>query len=235
MDNYYIYFHKNPKTQEIFYVGLGSHVLYQKYKRAEDIKRRGKHHKFYIKKYGDPIIEIIHDNLTQEEACLLEIKYIKQFGRKKYEFNGILVNKSLGGQGGKQGVIVTKETRLKQSLKLKGKPKPKGFGEKIKNNRDHKKAGKKAAKSNKIKGHYKKGSERNKKISNKLKGRKVDWTGTPIIQLDLENNIIQEFISIRQAGFSLRGNQGEPIRKCLKGIQKTAYGFKWKYKKNLEK
>ena len=82
MDNYYIYFHKNPKTLEIFYVGLGSHVLYQKYKRAEDLKKRGKHHKYYVEKHGNPIIEIIHDNLTQEEACLLEVRYIAQYGRK---------------------------------------------------------------------------------------------------------------------------------------------------------
>jgi hypothetical protein len=52
----------------------------------------------------------------------------------------------------------------------------------------------------------------------------------PIIQSDLNGDFIQEWSSIRQAGFKLRGNQGEPIRKCLKGLQKTAYGFIWKYK-----
>jgi hypothetical protein len=231
MGNYYIYFHKNSKTLKVFYVGLGSYILYQKYKRAEDLKKRGKHHKYYVKKYGDPIIEIIHDNLTQEEACLLEIQYISQYGRKRYETNGILVNKSLGGQGGKQGVTVTKKTRLKQSSKLKGIPKPPGFGDKIRQNRDHKAAGVKSSITNQK--HYTQGSERNKKISQKLKGRKVDWTGDHILQFDLQNNFIQEWPSIRQAGFKLRGNQGESIRKCLKGLQKTAYGFTWKYKNKL--
>lgn len=70
---------------------------------------------------------------------------------------------------------------------------------------------------------------KNNKISQKLKGRKVDWTGYPILQFDLQGNFIQEWSSIRQAGFNLVGNQGEPIRKCLKGLQKTAYGYKWKY------
>jgi len=228
MDNYYIYFHKNPKTLEVFYVGLGSHVLYQKYKRAEDLKKRGKHHKYYVEKHGNPIIEIIHDNLTQEEACSLEVQYITQYGRKKYEINGILVNKSLGGQGGKQGVIVTKKTKLKQSLKLKGISKPPGFGDKIRQNRNHKDAGIKAFISNQK--HYIKGSERNKKISQKLKGRKVDWTGDHILQFDLNNNFIKEWNSIRQAGIELANTSGEIIRKCLKGRQKTAYGFIWKYK-----
>jgi len=71
---------------------------------------------------------------------------------------------------------------------------------------------------------------KNIKISQKLKGRKVDWTGDPILQFDTQGNFIQEWPSIRQAGFYLVGNQGESIRKCLKGLQKTAYGFTWKYK-----
>jgi hypothetical protein len=71
---------------------------------------------------------------------------------------------------------------------------------------------------------------KNKKISQKLKGRNVDWTGTSILQFDDRDNFIKEWPSIRQAGFELKGNQGEPIRKCLKGLQETAYGYKWKYK-----
>jgi hypothetical protein len=69
-----------------------------------------------------------------------------------------------------------------------------------------------------------------KKISQKLKGRKVDWTGDNIIQLDLNNNIIKEWPSIRQAGLELTNTSGETIRKCLIGLQKTAYGYKWEYK-----
>jgi hypothetical protein len=228
MNNYYIYFHKNPSTNQIFYVGLGSHVLYQKYKRAKDIKQRNQHWVNYINKHGDPIIEIIHDNLTQKEACELEIKYINTFGRKHYECSGILVNESSGGEGGKQGIIASEETKIKQSLKLKGKPKPEGFGDKIKNNRDHKAAGKKSSLSNQK--HYISGSARNQKISQKLKGRKVDWTGDNIIQLDLNGNFIKEWPSIRQAGIELANTSGESIRKCLKCLQKSAYGYKCQYK-----
>jgi hypothetical protein len=73
---------------------------------------------------------------------------------------------------------------------------------------------------------------RRKRISNKQKDKPKSGNshGKPIYQFDLQENFIQEWPSIRQAGFSLVGNQGESIRKCLKGLQKTAYGFIWKYK-----
>jgi hypothetical protein len=70
---------------------------------------------------------------------------------------------------------------------------------------------------------------KNQKISQKLKGRFVDWTGDNINQYDLEGNFIKEWPSIRQAGLEIKGTNGETIRKCLKGLQKTAYGFIWKY------
>jgi hypothetical protein len=48
--------------------------------------------------------------------------------------------------------------------------------------------------------------------------------------MDLDNNFIKEWPSIRKAGFDIGGTNGETIRKCLKGRQKTAYGYIWKYK-----
>jgi hypothetical protein len=73
---------------------------------------------------------------------------------------------------------------------------------------------------------------RRKRISNKQKDKPKSGNshGKPILQFDTQGNFIQEWPSIRQAGFNLIGNQGESIRKCLKGLQKTAYGFTWKYK-----
>ena len=91
---YYIYFHKNPITLEVFYVGIGSN------KRAWRFKERNTHWLRYVKKHGFPVVEIIKENLTKEEAGLLEIEYIQQFGRKGYDIEGKLVNISLGGKGG---------------------------------------------------------------------------------------------------------------------------------------
>jgi hypothetical protein len=73
---------------------------------------------------------------------------------------------------------------------------------------------------------------RRNKIRDKHKGKSKNGNsrGKFIIQFDDKDNFIKEWPSIRQAGFELKGNQGEPIRKCLKGLQKTAYGYIWKYK-----
>lgn len=74
---------------------------------------------------------------------------------------------------------------------------------------------------------------KSKRISEKLKGKKPyspHTNGNTIIQLNTDGIKIQEFPSIRQAGKELANTSGETIRKCLKGLQKTAYGYKWKYK-----
>lgn len=75
---------------------------------------------------------------------------------------------------------------------------------------------------------------RRKRISNKQKGKTKlgNSHGKPILQFDPQGNFIKEWPSIRQAGSVLKGTNGETIRKCLKGLQKTAYGFKWKYLEN---
>lgn len=73
---------------------------------------------------------------------------------------------------------------------------------------------------------------RRERISNSNKGKTAGGysRGKYIIQYDLEGNFIKEWPSIRQAGQKLANTNGETIRKCLKGLQKTAYDFKWKYK-----
>ena len=53
---------------------------------------------------------------------------------------------------------------------------------------------------------------------------------TSVIQYDLENNIIKEWSSIKEATINLKLYDGD-ISKCCRGRQKTAGGFKWEYKK----
>ncbi|MDE5855889.1 MAG: GIY-YIG nuclease family protein, partial [Anaeroplasmataceae bacterium] len=52
--------------------------------------------------------------------------------------------------------------------------------------------------------------------------RKVD-------QLDLEENLIQTFLSIKEAIKSIGKGYNNGIVKCCKGKQKTAGGYKWRY------
>ena len=258
MENYYLYYHKNPNTKELFYIGIGTN------KRAWDFTSgRNPHYKNYIKKHGEPIVDIIKENLTKEEACSLEIKLISEYGRKGIDSKGILLNKSIGGDvialgnkftnEQKQKIIqaktgqkynipegrvhgsknnpkpegfMNKEMREKISKGNKGKkhtkthsnkgiprtletkqkigeanskPKPKGFGDNIKQNRNHKLIGEKNSK--------------------------------PILQINPTNNTTHEFKSIKEALESLNKSiNNSCITACLKGRQKTAFGFIWKYK-----
>ena len=53
----------------------------------------------------------------------------------------------------------------------------------------------------------------------------------PILQYDLDGNFIREWPSATDVGIEVCGN----ICNCLKGRQKTAYGYKWKYKNEEDK
>jgi hypothetical protein len=50
-----------------------------------------------------------------------------------------------------------------------------------------------------------------------------------VIQYDLEGNFIQEWDSAQDVKINLKIDKGD-IGKCCKGKNKTAGGFKWKYK-----
>jgi len=54
------------------------------------------------------------------------------------------------------------------------------------------------------------------------------YKNIPIIQLDMDNNIINKFNSIKEASKKVNGLSTN-IVKCLKGKIKSAYGYKWKY------
>lgn len=50
-----------------------------------------------------------------------------------------------------------------------------------------------------------------------------------VLQYDLQDNFVKEYPSSKQAERELGFDQGH-ICNCCNGKQKTAYGFKWKYK-----
>ena len=52
----------------------------------------------------------------------------------------------------------------------------------------------------------------------------------PILQFDLDGNFIKEYPSSNDAEMILKGKKGDNIRSCIRGEQKTAYGFLWKEK-----
>jgi len=106
MRNKCVYFHINPLKNEVFYVGIGST------KRSKSKKDRNIHWNNTVNKYGY-IIDIVHSNLTWDEATEKEKYYIKFYGRKDLN-KGSLVNLTDGGEGA-NGAIRSDE--LKQHLR----------------------------------------------------------------------------------------------------------------------
>lgn len=57
----------------------------------------------------------------------------------------------------------------------------------------------------------------------------------PIVKLDLNNNFIKEYKSATEAALELGDiSKKKNISSVLRGIRKSAYDFKWKFKENIE-
>jgi len=123
----YVYKHLRKDNNDVFYIGIG---LSKNFKRAYSKCNRNNYWKNIVNKV-DYIIEIIHTNITWEEACNIEIKLIKEYGRKDLN-EGELVNMTNGGDG-IVGLIQTDEHRRKNSEANKGRPKSTKHIEKFKN------------------------------------------------------------------------------------------------------
>ena len=136
--------------------------------------------------------------------------YIKKYRDLGYQ----LENRNEGGGGPD---IVSQETRNKIS--------------------NHPTRGNKISKANKGKTMAHKGkpfSEEHKaKIKatrDFLKNRKNTWQPKPVLQYDLEENFIKKFASQKEAQYIMGKPKSDGIGAVCRGDQKTAYGYKWKFK-----
>ena len=107
----YVYLHRRNDTNEVFYVGIGGG------KRAYWNGRRNSHWQDIVNEVGYTI-EKPQEGLTMDEACVYEVNYIKEYGRKDLGL-GNLVNLTDGGKGQK-GRITSKESKKKLSDKKLG-------------------------------------------------------------------------------------------------------------------
>jgi anti-sigma28 factor (negative regulator of flagellin synthesis) len=112
MENTVVYIHKRKDTNEVFYVGIG------KIQRPYHKSKRNKYWKSIVNKHGYDI-EIIHKDLSWENACKIERQLISQYGRLDLG-TGILVNMTDGGEGN-QNIIYTDEWREKQRIASTGR------------------------------------------------------------------------------------------------------------------
>lgn len=213
LNTHYVYSHSNPITKEIFYIGIG-----YKNRCFKFTSGRNKDYINYVKKYGNPIVDILYANLSREEACNLEKKLILKYGRIGFESYGVLINKSLGGEHSNYGVNHTEDTKLKISQNTKGK---KRHSEKQKEKWKQERKGRKV---NWDPNHVKADKGRPKpKDFGKNRHRKV-------FQYDLDGNFIKEWNSFKDILNEL-GIKNTPIWSNIKGYTKQCGGFIWKYKK----
>lgn len=106
--------------------------------------------------------------------------------------------------------------------------------DKIKN---HPTRGKQISKANKGKTMAHKGKPFSKEHKAKIKAtrdflktRKNTWQPKPVLQYDLNGNFIKEFVSQQEAQYIMGKPKSDGIGAVCRGKQKTAYGYKWKFK-----
>ena len=218
MNKYYVYFHKNPITNEIFYVGKGCGS------RAYIKDNRGKHYLNYVKKYGNPIIEIVKDNISNEEAIELEKRLINDIGRSELQ-KGNLVNSTDGGEAGVSGMVHSIDAKIKMSESKKGKP----SNSKGKKWNDASREKMRISMLGSKRGTYKERKDKGKTFSNEIiqKFKDSKFGKKPILQFDKEGNFIKEWGTtvIAESTLNINGIRNvldNPLRKCG--------GFIWKRK-----
>ena len=88
---YYVYMHTFSNKR--IYIGKG------KGSRSTDFRQRSEYWKRHYMKYGDPIVDIIDDNLNEAAAFELEEFCILEAIEKGYALGDSLINFTLGGEG----------------------------------------------------------------------------------------------------------------------------------------
>jgi len=210
----YIYRHIRLDKNEPFYIGVGSA---KNHYRAYSKCNRNKHWNNIVKN-TDYEVDILFDDLDNDTAVLKEIEFIKLYGRVDLG-TGCLVNLTDGGDGCLSRKI-TEEVKKKISLSNTGKVRSDIF----KKNRS-------IAQKKKLMNpeEYRKHCEATK--NNVIKVR-YTTPKKPVLQFDLNNNLLNEFNSITEASDYLGGNKNTPISRCCKNVYKQSLGYIWKFKVN---
>jgi group I intron endonuclease len=203
---YKIYKLIDPLTNKIRYVGRTSQNLDNRLKKhlnAKDKSHRTNWIKNLLLKNLVPKIELICETDKFETCTELEFFYIKKY--KELGFD--LVNMTNGGEGS-IGFKHSEST----IIKMKNAAKIRASNQQYRNSIS------------------KKLSDNWVKLSDDLKNQHIlkQPNRKNIGQFDLNDNLIREFISLRQIEREL-GYFRANITPCLKGLFKQAYGFNWKY------
>ena len=135
LKNKTVYQHRNPDTGEIFYIGMGNS------RRPYQFLNRSERYEQYVKVFKNPIVEILKENISKEEAFHIEERLIRKYGRI-VDGSGTLLNIEFGKSISKEGKAkmskarlgkpMSKETKEKLSKSTKGKKKSKAHSDSLK-------------------------------------------------------------------------------------------------------
>ena len=211
---FYIYahtiaFHNEERPfEQIFYIGRGCG------KRAHSKFGRTNYWKNIVNKYGYNI-NFLETELTNEEANIAEIKYIKEIGREDLG-QGTLINLSDGGGGSNNP---SKETRKKIGAAHKGK---------IPWNKDKKMSKESIEKNRRAHTGLTPSEETKKKMSESQKGEKNHFFGknhTSVTKIKMSGRVTSEAIKIKiskaNKGKKLSNEHKNKISKSLEGNKRN--------------
>ena len=116
-DKFYIYLHRRATDNTVFYVGKGHG------KRAWFVNNRSNRWNYIVTKHGYNVV-IVQDNLTEEQAFILEKELIADIGKES------LCNMTDGGEGA-SGLVHSEESRRKMSNASIGRKKTEEHKQKI--------------------------------------------------------------------------------------------------------
>ena len=130
--NYLVYRHRNTKTLEVFYVGSGAKG---REKGVDQYKNSSWHS--YVKEHGDPIVEVVAEGLSKDDALDLEYLMINEYGTlldndglltniqrgryKNHWSTNIKIGKASKGNTHCLGIKHSEETKAKVSKALLGR------------------------------------------------------------------------------------------------------------------
>lgn len=117
MGKYYLYRHVRVDSNSVFYIGIGSKRSENNYSRAYSKNNRNVWW-VNITNITDYIVDILFESNDRSEIERKEIEFISLYGRKDLG-NGTLCNLTDGGEGA-MNTIISKDTRLKHSIRSKG-------------------------------------------------------------------------------------------------------------------
>ncbi len=223
-----IYTLSDPETGEIRYVGKTEKTLQERiYYHTWDIKRtKNKHKKNWFnslfKKNLKPKIELV-DEIPINEWRFWEKYWISQF--KTWGFN--LINNTEGGEGYTSSQLKKlwedKEYREFHTNRVKGEKNP--FFGRVHNENTKKILREKCPKIGIENGNY--GRVKTEEENEKM--RLNQPTLKACIRLDLDNNVIDEWVGLKYMCRELKLDEAAVIR-VIKGKNNHHKGFKFKYK-----